>query len=65
VTPEAKRLVADLGYDPVYGARPLKRVIQNRIQNPVALELLEGRFSEGDTIRVEALDGSLSFAKTS
>ena len=41
------------GYDPVYGARPLKRVIQRELQNPIALELLEGHFHEGDTIRVE------------
>ena len=61
VSPDAKRLVADLGYDPVYGARPLKRVIQSRLQNPIALELLEGRFGEGDTIRVEAQNGSLAF----
>ena len=63
VSPAAEQLVADLGYDPVYGARPLKRVIQSRIQNPVALELLEGRFAEGDTIRVDARDGQLSFEK--
>jgi ATP-dependent Clp protease ATP-binding subunit ClpB len=63
VSPAAEQLVADLGYDPVYGARPLKRVIQSRIQNPVALELLEGRFGEGDTIRVDARDGQLSFEK--
>ena len=42
------------GYDPVYGARPLKRVIQRELQNPIALELLEGNFHEGDTIRVGA-----------
>ncbi len=53
VTPEAKELLAAQGYDPVYGARPLKRVIQRELQNPLALELLEGKFLEGDTIRVE------------
>ena len=53
VTPEAKALIAAQGYDPVYGARPLKRVIQRLLQNPIALELLEGNFHEGDTIRVE------------
>jgi ATP-dependent Clp protease ATP-binding subunit ClpB len=53
VTPEAKELLAVQGYDPVYGARPLKRVIQRELQNPIALELLEGNFHEGDTIRVE------------
>ncbi|HEU5041644.1 MAG TPA: ATP-dependent chaperone ClpB [Gemmatimonadales bacterium] len=53
VTPEARELLAAHGYDPVYGARPLKRVIQRELQNPIALELLEGAFHEGDTIRVE------------
>jgi len=53
VTPEARELLAEQGYDPVYGARPLKRVIQRELQNRIALELLEGAFSEGDTIRVE------------
>jgi ATP-dependent chaperone ClpB len=53
VTPEARELLAEQGYDPVYGARPLKRVIQRELQNRIALELLEGGFHEGDTIRVE------------
>ena len=53
VTPEAKALIAAQGYDPVYGARPLKRVIQRLLENPIALEILEGKFREGDTIRVE------------
>jgi len=53
ITPEAKELLAEQGYDPVYGARPLKRVIQRELQNRIALELLEGTFNEGDTIRVE------------
>jgi ATP-dependent Clp protease ATP-binding subunit ClpB len=52
VTPEAKELLIAEGYDPVYGARPLKRVIQRRIQNPLALELLEGHYAEGDLVRV-------------
>jgi ATP-dependent Clp protease ATP-binding subunit ClpB len=53
VTPEARELLAEQGYDPVYGARPLKRVIQRELQNRIALELLEGTFNEGDAIRVE------------
>jgi len=53
VVPEARELLAEQGYDPVYGARPLKRVIQRELQNRIALELLEGAFNEGDTIRVE------------
>jgi ATP-dependent Clp protease ATP-binding subunit ClpB len=53
VSEPAKQLVANKGYDPVYGARPLKRVIQHDLQNPIALELLEGVYHEGDTIVVE------------
>jgi ATP-dependent Clp protease ATP-binding subunit ClpB len=53
ITLEARELLAAQGYDPVYGARPLKRVIQRELQNPIALEVLEGNFQEGDTIRVE------------
>ncbi|MBI4501276.1 MAG: ATP-dependent chaperone ClpB [Gemmatimonadetes bacterium] len=52
VTPEVKQLLIAEGYDPVYGARPLKRVIQREIQNPMALAILEGDYGEGDTIRV-------------
>ncbi|HSR14246.1 MAG TPA: ATP-dependent chaperone ClpB [Gemmatimonadales bacterium] len=63
VTSEAKDLLADWGYDPVYGARPLKRVIQARVQNPLALEVLEGQFQEGDTVRVSADGGELRFAR--
>jgi ATP-dependent Clp protease ATP-binding subunit ClpB len=63
VTPEAKVLIAAQGYDPVYGARPLKRVIQRLLQNPIALELLEGNFHEGDNIRVERDGDLLRFEK--
>ena len=63
VTPEAKALIAEQGYDPVYGARPLKRVIQRLLQNPIALELLEGNFHEGDTIRVERDGDVLKFER--
>jgi ATP-dependent Clp protease ATP-binding subunit ClpB len=63
VTPEAKALIAAEGYDPVYGARPLKRVIQRLLQNPIALELLEGHFHEGDTVRVERDGDVLRFEK--
>jgi ATP-dependent Clp protease ATP-binding subunit ClpB len=62
ITAEAKHLLAEWGYDPVYGARPLKRVVQAKLQNPLALEVLEGRFGEGDTIRVGVEDGGLAFA---
>jgi ATP-dependent Clp protease ATP-binding subunit ClpB len=63
VTPDAKALIAAEGYDPVYGARPLKRVIQRLLQNPIALELLEGNFHEGDTIRVARDGQSLRFER--
>jgi ATP-dependent Clp protease ATP-binding subunit ClpB len=63
VTPEAKVLIAAEGFDPVYGARPLKRVIQRLLQNPIALELLEGHFNEGDTIRAERDGNALRFER--
>jgi ATP-dependent Clp protease ATP-binding subunit ClpB len=50
---EAKELLAERGYDPVYGARPLKRTIQRDIQNPLALKILGGEFKEGDTVKIE------------
>ena len=67
VTPEAKEALIDEGFDPAYGARPLKRVIQRRIQNPLALAVLEGEFGEGDTLRVGRNDttGELDFARVS
>ena len=61
---EAKRYLATAGYDPAYGARPLKRLIQRAIENPLALQLLDGTFAEGDTIAVSAQDGGLVFSKT-
>jgi ATP-dependent Clp protease ATP-binding subunit ClpB len=58
VTPAAKQLLVAEGYDPVYGARPLKRAIQRLLQNPLALAVLEGQYSEGDLVRVgRAKDG--------
>jgi len=53
VTDEAKHLLAEEGYDPTYGARPLKRVIQQRIENPLATRLLQGEFGPGETIRID------------
>jgi ATP-dependent Clp protease ATP-binding subunit ClpB len=55
----ARQLLGNLGYDPTYGARPLKRVIQKRLVDPLALAILEGDFREGDTVRVDAGDGEL------
>ncbi len=60
---EAKALLGNLGYDPTYGARPLKRVIQKQLVDKLALKLLEGEFREGDVVRVEAGEGELRFGK--
>ncbi len=59
LTDEARTLIGNLGYDPTYGARPLKRVIQKRLVDPLALAILEGRFVAGDTVKVDAADGEL------
>ena len=53
----AKDLVVTEGYDPIYGARPLKRTIQRRILDPLALRVLEGQFAEGDRVLVDARGG--------
>jgi ATP-dependent Clp protease ATP-binding subunit ClpB len=59
----AQNYVADVGYDPVYGARPLKRAIQKEIENPIATKILENTFIEGDTIVVDVSDHKLAFTK--
>ncbi|WP_420128794.1 hypothetical protein [Longimicrobium sp.] len=53
MTDAAKALIAEEGYDPAYGARPLKRAIQRLVQNPLALHVLEGEFADGDTVVVD------------
>ena len=63
LTDAAKEHLAEAGWDPTYGARPLKRALQRFVENPLALRLLEGDFEEGDTVRVDVEDGELSFAK--
>jgi ATP-dependent Clp protease ATP-binding subunit ClpB len=63
LTDDAKQVVAEAGWDPTYGARPLKRALQRLVENPLALRLLEGEFGEGDTVRVDAKDGEISFEK--
>jgi ATP-dependent Clp protease ATP-binding subunit ClpB len=63
LTDEATQLLGNLGYDPTYGARPLKRTIQKHLIDPLALAILEGEFREGDTVRVEAADGELVLVK--
>jgi ATP-dependent Clp protease ATP-binding subunit ClpB len=65
LTPEAKALIATEGYEPAFGARPLKRAIQRLVQNPLAIELLEGKFADGDHIRATASGDALSFEKLS
>jgi ATP-dependent Clp protease ATP-binding subunit ClpB len=61
LTDKARELLANLGWDPTYGARPLKRVIQKRLVDKLAMAMLEGRFAEGDTVVVEVADGDLTF----
>ena len=63
ITDAALDLLGEAGYDPVYGARPLKRAIQSSIENPLAQQILSGRFVPGDTIRVDREDNELKFEK--
>jgi ATP-dependent Clp protease ATP-binding subunit ClpB len=62
VTDGAKALIADKGYDPVYGARPLKRTIQRLIQDPLAVKILERHFQEGDQVSIDAGADALEFS---
>jgi ATP-dependent Clp protease ATP-binding subunit ClpB len=65
VSLKAKELLAERGYDPVYGARPLKRIIQQDIQNPLALKILEGEYQEGDVIKITVSDkGEFTFKRS-
>ncbi len=63
LTDAAKETLAEAGWDPTYGARPLKRALQRMVENPLAMRLLEGDFADGDRIRVDAQDGELAFEK--
>ena len=63
VTDAGRKLLAQRGWDPVYGARPLKRTIQRVVQDPLAMMLLEGKFSDGDTVEVDVRNGELTFNK--
>ena len=63
LSPAAMELIANEGYDPNYGARPLKRVIQRRIQDPLALAILDGKFAEGDTVLIDVEKGDLVMRK--
>ena len=63
LSPEAMEFIANQGYDPIYGARPLKRAIQRHLLDPLSLEVLEGEFQDGDLIRAEMHSGKLTFKK--
>jgi ATP-dependent Clp protease ATP-binding subunit ClpB len=63
LTEEAKEFIGNQGYDPVYGARPLKRAIQHLLLDPLSLDVLDGKFADGDVIRAELDKGSIVFAK--
>jgi ATP-dependent Clp protease ATP-binding subunit ClpB len=63
LTDGARTLLGNLGYDPTYGARPLKRVIQKRLVDPLAIAILDGTFRDGDTVRADARDGELALQK--
>jgi ATP-dependent Clp protease ATP-binding subunit ClpB len=62
-TKAAKEFLAGTGFDPLFGARPLKRTIQNYIENPLAKLMLSGSFVEGDTINVDSKEGAIKFTK--
>ena len=63
-TAKAREFLANQGYDPVFGARPLKRAIQKHLLDPLSLEVLEGRFTDGDVVEAGVENGSIAFAKT-
>ncbi len=63
ITPAARELLGNMGYDPTYGARPLRRVIQKQLTDRLALALLQGELREGDEVRVDAADGELALEK--
>ncbi len=63
VTDKAKELLANEGYDPAFGARPLKRTIQRLVQDPLSMRMLEGEFKEGDKVSADAKKGEIEFSK--
>ena len=65
LTEDAKKHLAAEGYDPAFGARPLRRVIQQRIENPLATEILKGAFEEGAEITIDYVDGDFVFQESS
>lgn len=62
-TPALGKLIADLGYDPVFGARPLKRVIQDKVLDPLSMEIIEGNIEAGDSVLIDAKDGEVIITK--
>ena len=65
VSEAALQKIAEAGFDPVYGARPLKRAIQQQIENPLSKQILQGKFGPDDTLLVEVRNGELVFEKGS
>jgi ATP-dependent Clp protease ATP-binding subunit ClpB len=63
LTDRAKDLLIAEGYDPIYGARPLKRTIQRQVLDPLAMRVLEGEFREGDTVHIDVVGGALEFRR--
>ena len=63
VTPEAKEKLVEEGYDPAYGARPLRRTIQRLVEDPLAEDLLQGRYKAGDTVKVDVTKDGISLLK--
>jgi ATP-dependent Clp protease ATP-binding subunit ClpB len=63
ITDAALDQLGEAGFDPVYGARPLKRAIQTQLENPLAQEILQGRFGPGSVVEVDARDGELVFSE--
>lgn len=63
LTDLAKEAIAESGYDPVYGARPLKRVLQTEVLNPLAMKIIEHTVTEGDTVEVDYVGGTMRFSK--
>jgi ATP-dependent Clp protease ATP-binding subunit ClpB len=65
ITEPALDLLGEAGFDPIYGARPLKRAIQNQLENPLANEILAGNFVAGDSVKIDVQDGKMSIQKVS
>jgi ATP-dependent Clp protease ATP-binding subunit ClpB len=63
VNGSVKELIASKGFDPVFGARPVKRTIQRLIEDPLSIKILNGEFSEGDTIKADVSDGTIVFSR--